>query len=148
MIKSNTGHIGKFTSKISRRSSIYISRLTNKYGINNTQLLCLVVLYRGDGKTQDYLSEELSLDKAGVTRCIKKLEELGYIVKRKAESDKRVYNLFLTDKAKSLEKEAFTLLSEWEKKLTKGLDEHEKEIALKVLKQVSLNADEAYKNLK
>lgn len=104
MVKSNTGHIGKFTSKISRRSSIYISRLTNKYGINNTQLLCLVVLYRGDGKTQDFLSEELSLDKAGVTRCVKKL--------------------------------------------TKGLDEYEKEIALKVLKQVSLNADEAYKNLK
>jgi DNA-binding MarR family transcriptional regulator len=148
MSKSNTGHIGKFTSKISRRSNIYISRLISKYGINNTQLMCLIVLYRGDGKTQDFLSEELSLDKAGVTRCIKKLEELGYIVKRQDKSDKRIYNLFLTDKARLLEKETFTLLSEWEEKLTKGLDEYEKEIALKVLKQVSLNADEAYKNLK
>ena len=48
---------------------------------------------------QDELSRQLSVDKGLVARCVKSLEEKGYVRRRQDEKDKRFKYIYLTETA-------------------------------------------------
>ncbi|MBF7019951.1 MarR family transcriptional regulator [Staphylococcus sp. 18_1_E_LY] len=138
--------IGKLSSKIYRRGNIYITEKLKPYGINYIQMMCLVALYIEDGIRQEEIVEDIGIDKASVTRAIKSLEDNAYLTRTRNESDKRAFNLYLTDKAMEFKEISWKFLSEWELMISEGIDDKDKAIAFNVLNQMSINADKYYKD--
>ena len=138
--KSNR-HIGKYISLLHRKGSIFINRELSNYGIGSGQFMFLLELYIEDGRNQEELSKVLKIDKGTTARAIKKLEEEGYIERFKDEKDKRSNKIYLTQKGRDVKESIFSVLDEWERKMSEHLDESEKELMIKLLKKVCLNID-------
>lgn len=97
----------------------------------------LVNLYKNDGINQEDLAEILNIDKGTTARAIKKLEDEGFIRREKDERDKRAYKLYITDKAKEIKEEVYSILIEWEEVLLCDLTKEEIIIIKELLKKIS-----------
>jgi DNA-binding MarR family transcriptional regulator len=111
-----------------------------KYGIGSGQFHFLIMIYKKEGTNQETLAEELKMDKATCTRAIQKLEELGYIYRKRNPNDKRCYTLHLTQKAIDLKPIAMDILKEWTTLLLTGFTEGEKEQLFIFLDRLSKNS--------
>ena len=127
--------IGKYISQIYRKGNSFISKEISKFGIGSGQIMFLIELYKNDGISQEELSEILNIDKATTCRAIKKLEKEELLIKVKDENDKRAYQLYLTEKSKSIEDNIKNALNEWEKHISKELSQEEVNILINMLKK-------------
>ena len=141
MNKRRCDNIGKYISQLYRRGGIFITKRMEKYNIGQGQFMFLLELYIEDGRNQEELSKVLKIDKGTTARAIKKLEEEGYIERFKYEKDKRSNKIYLTQKGRDIKESIFSVLDEWERKMSEHLDESEKELMIKLLKKVCLNID-------
>ncbi len=141
MNKRRCDNIGKYISQLYRRGGIFITKRMEKYNIGQGQFMFLLELYIEDGRNQEELSKVLKIDKGTTARAIKKLEEEGYIERFKDEKDKRSNKIYLTQKGRDVKESIFSVLDEWERKMSEHLDESEKELMIKLLKKVCLNID-------
>lgn len=116
--------IGKQISILFRQLNLYFNRELSKINISATELLYLSSLYSKDGITQDDLAQEYSVDKAAVTRTLQLMEKKGLIVRKTNTDDKRAKRLFLTDKAKALEKKLREIQAQWIHEMTKGMEKN------------------------
>ena len=103
-------------------------------------------LYIEDGRNQEELSKVLKIDKGTTARAIKKLEKERYLIRYKDEKDKRSNKIYLTQKGRDMKDNIFSVLDEWERKISEHLDESEKELMIKLLKKVCLNIDKQEEN--
>ncbi|EPZ62268.1 marR family protein [[Clostridium] sordellii ATCC 9714] len=108
-MKKDGKYIGRYISQIHRKGRIYISKELNDLGIGSGQVMFLLELYRGDGKSQEDLAEALHIDKGTTARAIKKLEEAGFVSRVKDEIDKRANKVYLTNKGKEVQEMYFLL---------------------------------------
>lgn len=130
--------IGKNISQINRFNSMHFSKVFSKFGIGQGQYGVLLNLYREDGITQEKLSEEMKVDKATVARAVKKLEDEGYIIRKKRKYDKRSYSIILTEKANKIENEVNIIMKNWENKIKNCLTEDESSHLLELLVKVNV----------
>lgn len=131
-------NIGRFISHISRRSSLFISKELSKINCNipPSQISFLVYLYKNEFSRQDILGSTLSFDKGNVTKILKKMEEDNLIFKKKDDFDKRVFNIFLTEKALSLKPTIFLILENCENFLKSNLNDKEYLTLLSLLNKI------------
>lgn len=61
--------------------------------------ILLHMLVRGEKVSQEQLVEQLDISKAAISRAVDSLGAKGYVIRQRDPEDKRVYQLFLTDKA-------------------------------------------------
>ncbi|WP_291567976.1 MULTISPECIES: MarR family winged helix-turn-helix transcriptional regulator [unclassified Clostridium] len=132
--------IGKYIAQVYRMNGKLASKSFSKFGIGSGQYVFLIHLYSNDGINQECISSNLNIDKGTTARALKRLEELGYIIRVVDEEDKRAYRVFLTDKAKYIEKEFFEILAEANRVLTKDFTEEEKALAISLLKRMVNNS--------
>lgn len=115
-------HIGRIISQIYRKGRIFFTKELAEYGLGSGQMMFLFQLYRKDGVTQDELAHILYIDKGTTARALNTLEKQNFIQRVTSEIDKRAKLIYLTDKAKKLQREIETVLESWEGNLTKSLD--------------------------
>lgn len=82
----------------------YRSRLGNA-GLTYPQYLVLLVLWETDGMTVKGLAQRLALDSGTLTPLLKRLENIGLVVRQRSTVDERVVNIFLTEEGRALEHE-------------------------------------------
>jgi MarR family transcriptional regulator, organic hydroperoxide resistance regulator len=75
--------------------------LLEKLGITYTQWIILVALWEGD-QTVKGLGEKLFLESNTLTPILKKLEELGYVLRQRDKADERQVLVSLTDSGRAL----------------------------------------------
>jgi len=75
-------------------------------GLTYTQYLVMLVLWEGDGVTIKHLADRLGLDSGSVTPLVKRLEEAGYVVRRRDPHDERNLNIQLTKEGRALQAKA------------------------------------------
>lgn len=75
-------------------------------GITYTQYIVFLVLWEKDGISVGDLCRKLYLDSGTVTPLLKKMEEHGYIQRRRSEADERVVTVTLTEKGRALQQQA------------------------------------------
>ncbi|MPQ45390.1 MarR family transcriptional regulator [Marinifilum sp. N1E240] len=132
-------------------SAIMIKRVffkilsNNKLDITPEQWNILYHLSEADGMTIGELSDRIYKDMANTSRMTQKLESAAYIEKRRDNTDKRIFKLFITDKGKKLNTQLHQCAFESTNVATKGMDEQTKEIMVKNLKQVILNTEKFLK---
>ena len=102
------------------------------------QLNCVEIIYENKNPTITELSEKLGITKPSTTVLIDKLEEKGFVIKVKSDSDRRSAHIHLSDKgecAVKLHKEIHRKISDI---LSENLTGSEKDI-LVVLLDKALN---------
>ena len=75
-------------------------------GLTYTQYLVFLVLWERDGITVGELGQKLMLDTGTLTPLLKKMQNAGYIERRRSGEDERVVVLSLTEAGKALQARA------------------------------------------
>jgi DNA-binding MarR family transcriptional regulator len=133
--------IGKWISIIHRQSQIYINRELKPYNLNFSEYIYLINLAsENKGVNQKHLSDMLIIDDALTTRVMKSLEGKGYIVREKSQSDKRAYNIKLTEKGVRIQPVIIKTLKKWTDTISEGMDEAEKDAVIQKLTAMSQKA--------
>jgi DNA-binding MarR family transcriptional regulator len=113
-------------TKIAREVSKFTIRTMKAEGIGTGEFDFLHVVRHNPGITQSGIRRILGLDKGACARRAASLEAKGYIVKKQDRLDRRVWQLYATDKAENLKLskvEIETVYYDW---LAEGLSEEEK----------------------
>jgi DNA-binding MarR family transcriptional regulator len=74
-----------------------------------TQFIAIVALWEEDDQTVHGLGEKLFLESNTLTPILKKLEQLGYVTRRRDTADERVVRVGLTPAGRELRERAFNL---------------------------------------
>lgn len=98
-MNDNFPNMGRYISIIDRLMKMYYDHGLSDFEIGWGQQFYVEYLYDHPGSTAQEMVEYIRVDKATLTKVIKKLAEIGYIEVVRSETDKRTKHLYLTDKA-------------------------------------------------
>lgn len=82
-----------------------IERRINRHGVTIGVWFFLRVLWEEDGITQGELGERVSVVGPTTVRAVSRMEEMGFIERRKSPADRRLSYIFLTAEGLSLKNE-------------------------------------------
>ncbi|MCK8489386.1 MarR family transcriptional regulator [Paenibacillus sp. MBLB2552] len=124
----NNPSVGKLIAYLQRINQKDMAAQLKPYGIggggNHSYLLTILTT---PGLNQDQLTSLVKFDKATTTRCVKQLEEAGFIERQVDEHDRRSILLYPTDKGRAFEPVLRQMLAEFNRRLTVDLSEAEKQ---------------------
>ena len=75
-------------------------------GLTYTQYIVLLVLWETDGISVSEIGDKLMLDNGTLSPLLKKMEQAGYVERRRCRKDDRIVEVTLTDKGRALQEEA------------------------------------------
>ncbi|MBR2524745.1 MAG: MarR family transcriptional regulator [Clostridiales bacterium] len=75
-------------------------------GLTYTQYIVFLVLWERDGLTVGEICDKLLLDNGTVSPLLKKMEQAGYITRKRSSEDDRVVVITLTDDGRALQERA------------------------------------------
>jgi DNA-binding MarR family transcriptional regulator len=83
----------------------FYSHRLSAVGLTYPQYLVLIVLWEHDGIAVRRLAQILSLDSSTLTPILKRLQQAGFIERRRGPEDERVVRLFLAERAFKVQRE-------------------------------------------
>lgn len=131
--------IGRLVSILHRSGQVYLGKRLEPYGIGYAQLPFLAELFGQDGVSQDDLAAGFQCDKATSTRALQRLEQQGYVERKRSAEDGRVNLVYLTPKAREIEEILFDVLSGWTELLAQGLSASERKQLIRLLNRLVEN---------
>ena len=75
-------------------------------GLTYTQYIVFLVLWERDGISVTEIGEKLMLDNGTLSPLLKKMEQAGYVERRRCREDDRVVEITLTEKGRALQEQA------------------------------------------
>ena len=75
-------------------------------GLTYTQYIVFLVLWEKDGITVGEICDKLMLDNGTVSPLLKKMQQAGYVERKRSEDDNRVVVITLTGEGKALQERA------------------------------------------
>ena len=75
-------------------------------GLTYTQYIVFLVLWEQDGVSVTEIDEKLMLDNGTLSPLLKKMEQAGYITRRRCRADDRVVEIALTEAGRALQEQA------------------------------------------
>ena len=75
-------------------------------GLTYTQYIVFLVLWEKDGLTVGEICDKLMLDNGTLSPLLRKMEQAGYVERKRSEQDDRVVVITLTEEGKALQKKA------------------------------------------
>lgn len=97
------------------------------------------ILAKCEGISMIDLVEYTHLSKPTVSLALKKMEQIGLIIKKCDPSDGRVSKIYLTEKGKELERKNFENLQSIDRNVMKGLSEDEIKTVTEILIKMRKN---------
>ncbi|MGG6313356.1 MarR family winged helix-turn-helix transcriptional regulator [Paenibacillus macerans] len=129
--------ISKLIAYLQRINQKELAALLKPHGIggggNHSYLLAILT---HPGLNQDQLTNMVKFDKATTTRCVKQLEENGFIERRVDEHDRRSILLYPTEKGRAFEPTLRRILADFNRRLTDCLTETEKQQLAALLSKI------------
>ncbi|AQQ51992.1 MarR family winged helix-turn-helix transcriptional regulator [Planococcus lenghuensis] len=124
-----------------RLSAKEVNEALKEYGLFSSQWGILTLLDRRGAMSQTAIWQYLNVEAPTVTRTLARLEETGWVVRKKGR-DKRERMAYLTEKAKQLLPEISVQVSKLEAELTAELTEQEQQQLLLLLKKIKSGQEE------
>lgn len=131
--------IGKHISIAYRFAMVFFKNRMAELGLHQSHHSVLITLYKNEGISQEKLSQLLKVDKATITRSIRKLLEDGFIERRQDKNDKRSYLLYITQKGRDIEPDIENMFREWNEIALQGFSDAEVEQAMTLMERISQN---------
>ncbi len=110
-----------------------------EYGITATQYVVLALLAKKDGLSQTQLGNRLSFDNPTVTGVIDRMERDGLVERRRTSDDRRVINIFLSDKARTILSDINTIAEEVNERALDSYSNKEKAALINMLTTIWKN---------
>lgn len=127
-------------TEISRCSAQYRTDRLAPMGLKACHASYLTEICACPGISQDKLARHIYINKSNVARQAAVLEEEGFITRTPSAADKRVMELYPTDKALALLPQIRDILICWENCIADGLEESEKELLSTLLAKMKLRS--------
>ena len=118
---------------IARCNTQYRSEKMAPFGLKACHTSYLMHICANPGVSQDRLAQLIFINKSNVARQAAFLEEEGYIRREPSQADRRVMELYPTDKALELLPQVREILMDWEQYITEDVTPEEVEILTRVL---------------
>ena len=90
----------------SRNITCLYTPYLKELGLTYTQYIVFLVLWEKDGITVGEICEKLMLDNGTVSPLLKKMEQAGYITRKRSSDDDRVVVISLTKEGRKLQEKA------------------------------------------
>jgi MarR family transcriptional regulator for hemolysin len=122
-----------------RRFAKAIENRTLRHGVSSGQWRFLRMLWQEDGITQSELSRRVDMREPTTVVAIQGLERKGFVFRRPDKADQRKVRVFLTPKAKSLERLLIPYVGEVNAIALQGVSARDVRAAKRVLLAVADN---------
>ncbi len=127
-------------SRAYRSVSEHAQRDIQRHGLNPTEFAILELLYHKGPMPLQQIGGRVLLTSGSITYVIDQLCKKGYIVRRPYDKDRRVTHASLLDKGSQLIESIFPEHIKAIEHAVSGLNEDEKETAIRLLKQLGIQA--------
>nr|WP_122013063.1 MarR family transcriptional regulator [Maliibacterium massiliense] len=132
--------LNKWIATAARYNQIYFSKCFEHLGLTGGQYLFIINICLDRGITQDQLADKLAMNKSTIARVVAQLEEGGFLLRRSNENDKRVYNLYPTEKATAMLPQIVDIIQQWNDCLTEDFTQEERDIFEVLMIKLTRNA--------
>ncbi len=126
--------------EISRCGVQYRSDNLAQFGLKSIHASYLTEICANPGISQDRLARIICINKSNVARQVAVLEEDGFVRRVPSAADKRVMELYPTEKTLEILPRINEMLMCWENCITHDLTEEEKELLSALLRKMSSRA--------
>ena len=126
--------------EISRCGVQYRSDNLAQFGLKSIHASYLMEICANPGISQDRLARIICINKSNVARQVAVLEEDGFVRRVPSAADKRVMELYPTEKTLDILPQISDMLMRWENCITHDLTEDEKELLSALLRKMSTRA--------
>ena len=126
--------------EISRCGVQYRSDNLAQFGLKSIHASYLTEICAYPGISQDRLARIICINKSNVARQVAVLEEDGFVRRVPSAADKRVMELYPTEKTLEILPRINEMLMCWENCITHDLTEEEKELLSALLRKMSSRA--------
>jgi len=134
--------LGFLISYIHRNSFAKAIDQLAPYGIGRGQLKFIRILHKKDGVSQEYIAEQLCMNKGTVARALQKLEQAEFIERQPSKDDRRVKEVYLTQKAYDTKKAFMKLIKKYTDDILDGFSDQERETVMVLLTRMAENIEQ------
>ena len=127
-------------TEIARCGAQYRTEALAPLGLKACHASYLLEICAHPGISQDQLAARICVNKSNVARQAAILEEDGFITRSPSPCDKRIMQMYPTDKTLALLPEISPILHRWEDYLTADVSEEEKAVLARVLDRMKNKA--------
>lgn len=132
-------NLGRYVSIFYRLMKMYYDRGLSEFNIGWGQQFYVEYIYDHPGASPQEMVECIRVDKATLTKIMKKLTDVGYISIVADEKDRRMKHLYLTEKAIPAAKKIKEIHSEFYGTLSGGISSEELALTEKNLQEMVIN---------
>lgn len=118
-------YIVKTMNEIVRCGMQYRNEQLAPFGLKSSHASYLLEICRSPGISQDTLAKRICFNKSNIARQIAVLEEGGFVRRKPGAEDKRVMELYPTEKTLEMMPQIRQVLRSWRSYLMEGLSEEE-----------------------
>ena len=111
----------------------------NNFDITPEQFVVLEALMNHDGLYQRQLGEITMKDRPNITRIINILVNNGYVERRSDVNKRKIFKIYLTDKAKANIPDLAGVAAQYRKTMVEGISKDELNLCMNVLNKVLNN---------
>ena len=129
--------LGRLVAILYRKKQMYVNTRLKDVGITSGEVGFLMSLYRKEAQTQEALCTALHIDKAAATRALHILEKKGYVYREQDSLDRRCKRIYLTNKARDIEKTVQTVMHRWSEIIAQSLGEERYQELCSILEQIN-----------
>lgn len=123
-------------TEIARCGAQYRTDMLAPLGLKACHASYLIEICAHPGISQDRLAARICINKSNVARQAAILEEDGFVTRTPSAQDKRIMQLYPTQKTLDLLPRLTPILSQWEACLTAEVSDEEREILERVLSRM------------
>jgi DNA-binding MarR family transcriptional regulator len=130
--------------EVGRRRQYAAEKCYSVIGLSHSEARLLSLLeWAGGTATQDALSNLVYLDRSNSGRTLRRLEQAGYVVRRKDDTDKRANVVRISAKGRKAVIEVMKLRKKLAQRFFSGLEENEADsITILLRKVIAARGDE------
>lgn len=127
----------RYINVISRCGAVWRGDKLKGTDIGASHTSYIMTVCRHPGISQDKLAKRIYINKSNVTRNLAYLESCGYVERRQKDTDKRVTEVYPTEKAMEILPTVQNMLREWNNYLTEDFSEEEMEMFMSMLSRLA-----------
>lgn len=131
--------LGKYLSDLNRDFIKHSEFKLSEYRLTLNMWRCMMIIENNKSCNLKDIALSLNVDNAIITRNIKKLEDLNYVVKVKRLNDNRFFDLCLTDEGISTLKLINEYQEKWYEKVVKNFNKEESDTLINLLNKLCSN---------
>ncbi len=132
-------NVSRYFTKITKKIFSRMSPEFELLSLGRGQYMALLHIYKKEGISQNELCDHCGFEKDEGAKAIKSLMDQGYVTKQVNRKDKRVHNIFLTDKAMEVKKDFQKILIRMNEVLLHGFSKEERTEVLGYMERILEN---------